>query len=107
MNIGHLGGSFSRVDIWLGSEWKELDAHQKQNVFGVPYPVLPGAMVLGYHWNNVQPLGTPRKARPNAFLVHRLAVHTFVPCFVAYPTDLRLDWQSPRRHASLSLWKGS
>jgi hypothetical protein len=39
-------GSFTRRklkqlpiwDLWLASEWKQLDAHQKQEVFGVPCP---------------------------------------------------------------------
>jgi hypothetical protein len=50
-------------DLWLASEWKQLDAHQKQNVFGAscaPH----GAMVLRSHWNYIiKPVCGNRKAR--------------------------------------------
>jgi hypothetical protein len=64
-------GSFTRRklkqlpiwDIWLASEWKQLDAHQKQEVYGVPCPAPPGATVLRSHWNYIiKPCGT-RRAR--------------------------------------------
>jgi hypothetical protein len=62
-------GSFTRpnlkqLPIWdlrLASEWKQLDAHQKQEVFGVPCPAQPGATVLRSHWNYIiKPCGTPK-----------------------------------------------
>jgi hypothetical protein len=40
-------------DLWLASEWKQLDTHQKQEVFGVPCPAPPGATVLRSHWNYI------------------------------------------------------
>jgi hypothetical protein len=54
-------GSFTRHklkqlpsrDIRLASERKQLDAHQKQDGFGVPYPTPPGAMVLRSCWNYI------------------------------------------------------
>ena len=64
-------GSFTRRklkqlpiwDLWLASEWKQLDAHQKQEVFGTPCPAPPDATVLRSHWNYIiKPCGT-RKAR--------------------------------------------
>jgi hypothetical protein len=64
-------GSFTRRklkqlpiwDIWLASEWLELDARQKQKIFRAPYPTLPGATVLRSHRNYIiKPCGT-RKAR--------------------------------------------
>jgi hypothetical protein len=64
-------GSFTRHkfeqltiwDLWLASEWKQLDALQKQNLSGIPCPAPPGATVLRSHWNCIiKPRGT-RKAR--------------------------------------------
>jgi hypothetical protein len=64
-------GSFTRRklkrlriwDLWLASEWKQLDTHQKQKVFDVPCPVTPGTTVLRSHWNyTITPCGT-RKVR--------------------------------------------
>jgi hypothetical protein len=54
-------GSFTRRklkqlpsrDIRLASERKQLDAHQKQDGFGVPCPATPGAMVLRSCWNYI------------------------------------------------------
>jgi hypothetical protein len=46
-------------DLWLASELKELDAQQKQVVFGVPCPAPPDATVLRSHWNCIiKPCGT-------------------------------------------------
>jgi hypothetical protein len=64
-------GSFARRklkplpiwDVWLVSEWLQLDSHQKQKVFGAPSPAPPGATLLRSHWNYIiKPCGT-RKAR--------------------------------------------
>jgi hypothetical protein len=33
-------------DLWLASEWKQLDAHQQQSFFGAPYHAAPGATML-------------------------------------------------------------
>jgi hypothetical protein len=38
-------------DPWLASEWKELDAHQKHEVFGVACSAPPDATELRSHWN--------------------------------------------------------
>jgi hypothetical protein len=53
-------------DLWLASEWKQLDAHQKQkqNVFGAPCPAPHGATVLRSHWiYNIKPVCGTIKAR--------------------------------------------
>jgi hypothetical protein len=50
-------GSFTRRklmqlpiwDLWLALKWKQLDAHQKQEFFGKPYPAPPDATVLRPH----------------------------------------------------------
>jgi hypothetical protein len=55
-------GFFSRLklkqlpirDLWLALEWKQLDAHQKQNAFGVPYPAPPGATILRFQLRSAQ-----------------------------------------------------
>jgi hypothetical protein len=50
-------------DLWLALEWKQLDAHQKKEIFGVPCPAPPGATMLRFHWDYIiKPCGT-RKAR--------------------------------------------
>jgi hypothetical protein len=50
-------------DLWIASQWKQLDAHRKQTVFGVPCPTPPGPTVLRSHWNYlIKPCGT-RKVR--------------------------------------------
>jgi hypothetical protein len=50
-------------DVWLASEWLQLDSHQKQKVFGAPCPAPPGATVLRSQWNYIiKPCGT-RNAR--------------------------------------------
>jgi hypothetical protein len=36
-------------DLWLASERKHLDPHQKQNIVGVPCPDPPGSTVLHSH----------------------------------------------------------
>jgi hypothetical protein len=51
-------------DLWLPSEWKPLDAHQKQKVLGVPCPAPSGATVLRSHWN---------------YIIHRRCIHTRKP----------------------------
>jgi hypothetical protein len=33
-------------DLWLALKWKQLDAHQKRNIFGLRCPAPPGATVL-------------------------------------------------------------
>jgi hypothetical protein len=38
-------------DLWFAEEWKQLGAHQMQEVFGVPCPAPPGATVCRSHWN--------------------------------------------------------
>jgi hypothetical protein len=64
-------GSFTRPklkqlpiwDLWHTLEWKQLDAHQTQGVFGVPCPAPPSTTTLRSHWNHIMnPCGT-RKAR--------------------------------------------
>jgi hypothetical protein len=38
-------------DLWLASEWTQLDARQQQSIFGVPCPAPPGATVLRSYRN--------------------------------------------------------
>jgi hypothetical protein len=40
-------------DLRLASKWKQLDAHQKQNIVGVPCSDPPGATVSRSHWNYI------------------------------------------------------
>jgi hypothetical protein len=54
-------GSFTRRKLkqlliwilWLASEWNQLDAQQKQKVFGVHCPAPPNATVLHSLWSYV------------------------------------------------------
>jgi hypothetical protein len=41
-------------DLRLASEWKELDAHQNQNIFGVPCPAPPVVTVLRFQLRYAQ-----------------------------------------------------